>query len=173
MRWSKLKSEIESGICDSLKKRISIHSTAYGACTCGHAWITMDKEVIANFCTRAFWNTGPKFDESKGRFVSGEIPEGKNKKYEKQFVDYGEMSRQDVYKACWEFLNNLSIEEAISSDDPLIQSLAVIDKRIGKRRLQKLAKEGLHPLARKLFDERLKVESITQGANKTLDSNLL
>lgn len=166
MRWSKLKSEIESGFCESLKKRISINSTTYGACTCGHAWITMDKQVIANFCTRAFWNTGPKLDEKKGRFVTGEIPEGKNKKYENQYVDYGELSRQDVHKACWEFLHKLNIDEALISDDPLIQTLSVIDKRLGKRRLQTLGVDSLHPLAKKLAEERLKVEGIIQDAYK-------
>jgi len=72
MKWSKLKSEIEKKICDDLKNRVSINSTRYGNCTCGHAWITLDKEVIVNFCTMAFWNTKPKFDKEKHKFVHGD-----------------------------------------------------------------------------------------------------
>lgn len=157
MRWTKLKSEIESNFCDSLKNRISINSTRYGNCTCGHAWITLDKKIIANFCTRAYWNKD--LEQRKNTNNSEEILED-NKKYNKQFVNYGEMNRQDVYTACWEFLHEISIEEALKSDDLLIRSLAIIDNRVGKRRLKELKTENLHPLSKKLFDERVKIEDI-------------
>ena len=62
MKWSKLKQLVEQGFAPSLAKRLTINSTAYGACTCGHAWLTLDGEVIANFCTRA-----------KGWVVDGEV----------------------------------------------------------------------------------------------------
>ena len=159
MKWSKLKSEVEQRICPALSKRVSINSTAYGNCSCGHAWITLDKEVIANFCTRAFWNTRPEFDEKLGRFKAGSETNPDNKKYDKQLVEYGEMSRQDAYKACWEYLHDLSIEQALESDDPLIQTLAVIDSRVGKRKVEKIDKEKLHPLARKLLNERILAEN--------------
>ena len=41
------------------------------------------------------------------------------------------MSRQDAYRACWEFVHDLSIDQSLADDDPLIQSLAVVDRRLG------------------------------------------
>ena len=163
MRWSKLKSEIELRFCDSMKHRVSINSTTYGACSCGHAWITFDKEVIANFCTRAFWNTKPNFDESKKKFIQGININIENKKYEKFENTYGELNRQDVYASCWEYIHDLTIEQAINSDDALIQSLAVIDRRLGKRKLKEINIELLHPLAQKLLKERKKLEIVKKN----------
>lgn len=160
MKWSKLKSEIEGRVCDSMRNRFAINSTTYGNCSCGHAWLTIDKEVVANFCTRAFWNTKPVFDKEQKRFVHGNPTLEQQRKYEKQFVDYGEMSRQDVYEACFEYFHDLSIEESLLSDDPLIQTLAVIDKRVGKNRVAKINKDRLHPLAKKLLEERIATEIV-------------
>jgi hypothetical protein len=146
MRWSKLKSEIENRFCDSLQKRISIYSTAYGNCTCGHAWITLDKKIIANFCTRAYFN------KSMGNLDNGKYDDLKN--------TYGELSRQDIYESCWSYVHDLSIEDVLKSEDALIQTLSVIDKRVGKRRLKQLEVELMHPLAKFLLEERLKVENL-------------
>jgi hypothetical protein len=159
MRWSKLKKLVENNFADSVKPRVAIHSAAYGACTCGHVWITLDSKVIANFCTRAFYNRYNRYrsrDKSKDRGV----PEKKKKQYSGQFVEYGEMSRQDVYQACWEFVHDMSFDDAIKSEDPLIQSLMVLDKRLGKRRIDSLDASALHPLAGKLLEIRKTAEAI-------------
>lgn len=151
MRWSKLRKLVENNFADSVKPRLAIHSTAYGACGCGHAWITLDGAVIANFCTRAFHNRGiPKV---------GGVTEEEKKRYAGQFVEYGEMSRQDVYEACWEFVHYMSFDDAMQSDDPLIQSLMVLDKRLGKRRIDNVDATKLHPLANKLLEIRKSAEA--------------
>jgi hypothetical protein len=153
MRWSKLRSLVRENFAPSVGARLDIHSAAYGACTCGHAWLTFDGEVIANFCTRAAANTrghSPPSDEI-------------NPMYRHQLAAYGELSRQDAYQACWAFVHELSIEQALKDEDPLIQSLAMVDRRLGKRRLQKIAKDGLHPLALKLLEARLESEGLTDS----------
>jgi len=149
MRWTKLKQLVERGFAKSLSKRLAINSTAYGNCTCGHAWLTLDKTVVANFCTRAYWNQ-----------EMGHPPEHPNKMYLDQFASYGELSRQDAYEACWDFVHSLPIEDALHDTDPLIQTLAVVDGRLGKRRLSQVDPATLHPLARMLLLERLKAENI-------------
>jgi hypothetical protein len=148
MRWTKLKQLVEQGFAKSLAKRLTINSAAYGACTCGHAWLALDKIVIANFCTRAYWN-----------HRMGYPPEHPNKMYVDQFASYGEMSRQDAYKACWDFVHSLPINDALHDTDPLIQTLAVVDGRLGKRRLSEIDPATLHPLARTLLLERLRAEN--------------
>ena len=149
MRWTKLKQLVEAGFAPGLSKRLTINSAAYGACTCGHAWLTLDGDVIANFCTRAYWNKEMGF-----------APERANPMYAHQLASYGEMSRQDAYKACWAFVHDQSIEQSLEDDDPLIQTLAVVDRRLGKRRLEKIDRLALHPLAQRLLDERLSVEGL-------------
>lgn len=166
MKWSKLKKLIENRVAASISKRFSINSTAYGNCSCGHAWITIDKDIVANFCTRAFWNRCPRhFDPITERWkhegpVPFDLPASQKNFYAKQEVEYGELSRQDAYKACWDFIHNLSIDEALKSDNPLIQTLAIIDSRIGKRRLLNIKVDDLHPLARKLILLRATAEGV-------------
>lgn len=153
MRWTKLKQIVEGGFAPGLSKRLTINSAAYGACTCGHAWLTLDGEVVANFCTRAYWN----------KEMGGE-PDHINPMYASQLTSYGEMSRQDAYKACWAFVHELSIDQSLQDDCPLIQALAVVDRRVGKRRLERMDVEAVHPLARRLLEERLAVEGISRVA---------
>jgi len=150
VRWSKLKQCVEANFAKALKGRVALHSTAYGNCTCGHAWFTLDGDVIANFCTRASGNR-------MSWRIEGPLPltDEQTKRYQDQPVEYGEVSRQHVYQSCWEFIHDLSIGEALEDDDPLIQSLAVIDKRLGKRRLKQACDIDLHPLARKLLEIRM------------------
>ena len=56
MRWSKLKQLVAANFAPGLKSRIALHSTVYGDSTCGHAWLVLDGDVIANFCSRAHYN---------------------------------------------------------------------------------------------------------------------
>ena len=159
MKWSKLKSLVESKMSPSLQKRVTIHSTAYGNCSCGHAWLTFDKEIIANFCTRAFWNrvNGSYYRHNNRWMTDNPVPHYVTLLQKKSYGDmeYGELSRQNVYLSCWEYVHDLSIDDALNSTDPLIQALAVIDKRVGKRRLQTLKEKKLHPLATRLLYVRI------------------
>lgn len=154
MRWSKLKEKVQSNFADSIKNRISINSTRYGNCGCGHAWITLDKTVIANYCTRAYWDKKHKLERGIAKF---EDFENRDKAL---YSEWGEMSRQDAYNSCWDFVHSLTIEQALKDDDPLIQTLAVLDSRLGKRRLARIDSKKLHKLARKLYEIRIDAENV-------------
>lgn len=144
MRWSKLRKLVTERFAPEVQGRLDINSAAYGNCTCGHAWLTWDGEVIANFCTRAYGN----ISAFQAGFAPPEHGPG-------QLVAYGEFSRQDAYQACWALVHELSIDEAMTDDDALVRALAVVDARLGKRRLVKLDPETLHPLPRRLLKLRL------------------
>lgn len=146
MRWSKLEQLVEARFATSVAGRVAIFSTRYGECTCGRAWVTVDGEEVANFCMRAAFNF------ELGRTAGRELPAG-----------YGELSRQDAYKACWAYLHDLSIDQAIEDSDPLVQSLAVLDARLGRRRLGSLPVHALHPLAQRMLALRREAESRTAG----------
>jgi len=151
MRWSKLKKRIEDNFAVGVKYRVAIHSAAYGNCSCGHAWMTLDGDVIANFCTRALYNRFLYGHEENDRGLSTD----EVRRYKNQLVEYGELGRQDVYAACWEYIHDLSFDEALVSDGLFVQVLAVLDKRLGKRRFKKVMGADLHPLARKLLEVRI------------------
>ncbi len=120
----------------------------------------MNGEEIANFCTRAHFNR--ELLETRGR--RNERSE-ESAKYDSQVVPFGfgELTRQDAYESCWAFVHELSIEQAITDPDPLVQSLAVIDSRMGKRRLAMLNESELHPLAKRLLHARIKAEASLAG----------
>lgn len=159
MRWSKVKKLIEDNFCDWLRKRISIHSTAYGNCSCGHAWVTFDKEIVANFCTRAFWNTIPEFSKEKQKWIK--VNPIHEKKYDFMLNDYGDLSRQDVYRSCWDYLHSYTNTQALESDDIFMQFLAIVDKKTWKRTLENIRPETLEPFVKFFFLERLNAEKIS------------
>ena len=142
MQWSKLKKLVEERFASSLGGQVAIFSTRYGNCTCGRAWLTVGGEEVANFCTLAKYNAEAGATRSK-------IPAG-----------YGELSRQDAYAACWSFVHELSVKEALGDSDPLVQSLSVLDARLGKRRLVAVDWQALHPLAQSLYAFRLQSEAL-------------
>jgi hypothetical protein len=152
MRWSKLRKLVEDRFAPSIAKRLAIHSAAYGNCTCGHCWIILDKEVVANFCTRAYYNKRLHGDS------------GSNPMYKEHLVLYGEKSRQDAYRSMFDYVHSMSHDEALKSDDVLIQALAVLDSRLGRRRLEKFDDSVLHPLARKMLAIRQEAELAQSGA---------
>jgi hypothetical protein len=136
-----------------LNGRIDIHSAAYGNCSCGHAWLTLDGNIIANFCTRAKFIRDDR--EPGGSHIKASLY---------NLADFGEFSRQDAYAACWAFVHDLSIDQALEDSDSLVNCLAVLDARLGKRRLAAIKSETLHPLAARLFSLRLEAEGLSEAA---------
>lgn len=154
MKWSKLKKTIEDKFTDEVKGRVNIFTTRYttGSFFMVRGWITIDKVEIANFSTpensnKFGWNT-PDIDK---RIPDEERSDGKA-------VEKGEFSQWDFMDACWSYIN-INIEEALASENPILRSFAVIDKRCGKRRLKLIDKSNLHPLVLKLLNFRLECES--------------
>jgi len=158
MKWSKLKKNIEEKFADCLKDRVHIYTTRYttGSYYMVRGWITIDKEEIANFSTpdnnnKYGWNT-PDIDERI-------IPE---KRTEGLTVEKGEFSRYDFTDACFDYLN-MNIDEAVSSQNPIIKSFAMLDRRLGKRRLKLLKQKDRtdqHPLVSRMLDLRIQCENM-------------
>ena len=74
-------------------------------------------------------------------------------------IEYGELSRFDLSEACWAYLS-MNIDDALTSDHPLIIALAMLDRRVGKRKLRELNQAKMHPLAKALLELRLKAEGV-------------
>ena len=156
MKWSKLKQTVEQKFADCLKKRVRIYATRYttGSYFMVRGWITVDGKEIASFSTpdnygKFGWNTPD---------ISERIPQ--ENRTEGAAVEKGEFSRSDLINSCRDFIN-MNIDDAFESDNPIIKALAVLDKRLGKRRLRNINTESLHPLVLTLLYLRMECEGIS------------
>lgn len=116
MQWSKLKKLIESNFCEELKDRVTLFSTWYkqgGSPQRGRAAVLLDKMEI--------------YEANTDKWIMKRVNN------EEVNVDIL-IERLEFHKLLEQYLN-LSIEEALISKNVLIQGLAIIDKRLGKRRL--------------------------------------
>ena len=159
MRWSKLRKIVEDGFADSVRGRVRVYSTRY-QCSCGRGWITVDGKEIADLSTllsgtkyRAFYHEATKTVCAKHPAVRDEGRTPGNT------VEPGEFSRFDLHEACWEYIHS-SVNDALSSKNPLIVSLAVLNSKVGKTRLRRLSGRRLHPLTKALLDFRMNAEHI-------------
>ncbi len=153
MKWSKLKEKTEDNFADCINGRVKIYATRYtsGSHFMARGWITIDGEQVANFSTP---DNQARFGNSYAE-ISNRIPE--EERTPGNAVEKGEFSRYDLFDACWEYLS-INIETALNSDNPIIRSFAILDKRTGKRRLSKINKDNLHPLAQRMLELRLSCE---------------
>ena len=157
MRWSKLKKLVEDTFADSVKGRVHIYSTHY-QCSCGRGWITVDGKELVDLSTmltgliyRCAYHEATKTDCVTHPAVPDEARKPGN------LIEPGEFSRFDLHEACWEYVHS-SVNSSVASANPLIVSLAVLNAKVGKGRLLKLAETSLHPLTRALLDVRLTAE---------------
>ena len=162
MQWSKLKQTIESKFADNVKGRVEFFSTTYRKPNSndGRGWITIDKKEIVNFATiKSWWNFNAFFHEATQTNCITHPAVEDSERTPGQLIEEGEFSRFDLHNCCWEYLN-LTVEEGLEHKSPLINSIAVLDKRLGKRRLVTLDKDKLHPLTKSLLEFRLLVENL-------------
>ena len=115
MKWSKLKRQIESNLATDVSDRIKFHTTRYRGAHdgMGRSWITLDGSEIMNM-----------------QHLSGAAA-----------LENPDRHQNGVYTACdlpdaMAVFLNLSIDDALTSKNPLIRALGIVDRRTGKRRIQ-------------------------------------
>jgi hypothetical protein len=170
MQWSQLKKRIEDTFAESVQGRVEVWATRYRHAHDqeGEAWITFDKERIISMGT---WTYEKKADEvrTKLREESGctdyrnpEHRSGYYSAYDKadEIVHrQGHYPLWDAYKAFFEYLN-LSIDEILTSENPIVKALGMLDKRFGKRRLKTFDAEAESVLVKKLYECRCKCDGL-------------
>ncbi|MBT2733475.1 hypothetical protein [Bacillus sp. ISL-7] len=158
IKWSKLKKIIESRFCDKLIGRVNINYTNYRAVHEPESrfWITLDgAEIYSNSKVKWLFNHYKlRLDEECMSYHEAEKILEEQGQY---YIDY-------IEDSLCEYIN-LSISDAINSKSFLIRALGMIDKRLGKRRLQSIEiKENEHILVRKLYAIRSEVEKINSNS---------
>lgn len=140
--WAGLKKQLSENLCDSLKPRISYFLTRYHDVhnSYGRASIQLDEREMVRFSWIEMYY--------QDRDLNASFEEGRNS-------DYEELARE--LKPKWDaagtycemdFLNavllfrNMSIQEALRSENYIIKIFAILDRRVGKRTLAKLADEA-------------------------------
>ena len=117
----------------------------------GRGWITLDGEEIGSFSDARWWR-----ENWKRRRITGESW----REAEIALREAGVLSRNDFYEALYLYLET-SIEDAVNSDHPIVRGLAMLDGRLGKRRLQALRlPPGEHPLVHLLLTFRCEAEGL-------------
>ncbi len=133
MQWSKLKKSSELFICEVLKGRIEYFITWYRD------------------------SGNDKIGRATILFDGKEIFEADTWKY---IFQTNEFEKLDFINALEDYIN-LSIDEALSSDNPIIRGLSMIDRRLGKRKLCLLRlSENEHEFVKFMFKLRIDSEEI-------------
>jgi hypothetical protein len=143
-QWSKVKKKLDSFRCEILKDRVQFTVTNYRRAhdQLGRAWITVDKKEVLNMCTitsetalnRREYEIKrekqiPYTDWSQNRSIGMEAHEW--------ILNEGVFAQYDFFDAVEEYFQQ-SIEESLKSNNMLIKILALIDRRVGKRTLEKI-----------------------------------
>jgi hypothetical protein len=139
MQWSKLKKRIEAQFADALSGRVQVFETRYhGAHDSAGRWsLRIDGVDVEGF---------------------GDIPAEALSIVERYTT--GNLSHYGFHKSAVDFLS-LSVDAALESQDPLHRSLAILDSRLGKRRLLQLdAASMTTSLERTCFEVRMEAEGL-------------
>ncbi len=137
MRWSKLKQLIEDRMAPSLQHRVEVHSTRYHNDRWqedSRGWFTIDKREVADFSSCMI------YVPSLGN--SGPI-----------------LSEKEKFEQAVSAVLSLSVNEMVVSENAVIRALAMLDSRLGKRRLRALRLgDDEHPLVRQFYILRCEAE---------------
>ncbi|MBU2714339.1 SF0329 family protein [Zooshikella harenae] len=149
MQWSKRKKKVEEFFSESVKGRVELRSTHYRGTHDeeGRGYITFDKTEIWSMCTLSFYSI--EYERIEEIVEREDItPYEAQKIAHEELASEGKFNQYTYYSSLDEYCNN-SIEESIESENLLMRCLAMLDARLGKRRLRALdlSKESQKVLA--------------------------
>lgn len=162
MRWSKLRHIVESRLAPCLAGRLRLESTHYARAhdAEGRWGVVIDGEQV--------WGMGCIIGDREQWALEQEIRaetglSGREARQlaMKQRLGQARHNQDQFHSAVWDF-TQMSIADALASDDAVIRSLAYLDARTGKRRLLRLASvEPGSQLERACLGARLCAEGIS------------
>jgi hypothetical protein len=120
----------------------------------GRAWLTVDGREAASFCEFDFenaWRDEGRREGATGRPFTNSA--------HATIRSAGVRDKSDLLDALGTCIGS-SIEQLLASADPLVRALAMLDRRLGKRRLANLVVTSEHPLVVKLHRLRCEEEAV-------------
>ena len=186
MVWSKLKQNLESFLCPELVGRVEYRATSYHYLPdkLGRCYITVDKKEVLNmsdtnalircYQTEQEIKNNPHIDipiteediNEVRRDSFNQIPEdrlkvvARNRKistYAKELLEaQAILLRSDFYDAAKRFLT-MPIDDCLKSNEILLNIFALVDRRVGKRRLMNLEEQMSlkHPIVQYFYKLRI------------------
>lgn len=139
--WSSLNRQLSGLLCDSLRDRITYFLTSYSEVhnAYGRAAIRLDGKELVQFT----WNRHYEQElEESSLYASSNMTSEETDAFLKPFFD------KNCVLGNYDFLNavsafrDMSIADALASDDYIVRVLAVLDRRCGKRTLQRMLGTG-------------------------------
>ncbi|CAH1214801.1 hypothetical protein PAECIP111893_03851 [Paenibacillus plantiphilus] len=185
MSWSKLKQNLESFLCPALNGRVEYRATSYRYLPdkAGQCYIAVDKKNVLNMSdttTLIRWyqteleiKNDPDIQipisneemEAIRRDTKGLVPEDrlqviarsrKISEYAKELLSaQSSLSKSNFTVVANQFLST-SIEESIESNDILLNILALVDRRVGKKRILNMSEniKLKHPIVQYFYELR-------------------
>lgn len=192
MAWSKMKQSLESFLCPALYGRVEYCATSYRYLSdkVGRCHIKVDKKNIFNMndtSTLIRWykteheiKNDPDIQitinseeiEAIRKNIKGTVPEDRLKviardrkisEYAKEMLSLqSALSKSDFNIVANKFLA-ISIEESLESNDILLNVLALVDRRVGKKRLLNMAEKMKlkHPIVQYFYE--LRISTLDMG----------
>jgi hypothetical protein len=147
MQWSKLKTRVRSFICPELRDRIDFYVTSYRKShdEADKLWITVDGRRV--FCCKHY----PHHRARVYAYYCGLSLEGAKSALREVEIfhptDFGNAMRDYL---------DLPLSRALKSSDPFIKAFALVDRRLGKRTLERLElSDSEHALVKEFHELRL------------------
>ena len=168
MSWSGMRRKLENEyLATSLRGHIRYYATSYSKSPDheGRAAILLDgKEIIAG-CYYYNW--------LKAAFFPQDARYERRMKEEMAFMDdtavqLGVFDQRSFYEA-FSIFDNQNIEESLASENMLVRIFAILDRRVGKRRLNKIKQgiDGEEKTFRTFFEIRAAAERLQAGRGGT------
>ena len=162
--WSGTRKKLETDyLCPALRGRVRYFATTYRESHDreGRAAILVDGEEIlkSNYFTysRVLWARARDYRDEQGlNWREAYL------KADKTVLDDGLFDQRDFYMAFQKF-DNQSIEASLSSENPIVRIFALLDRRLGKRRLAALEETMEQELdwVRPFYFLRMEAEGLT------------
>ena len=140
--WSGLNHQLNEYLCDSLKNRVSYFLTRYHEVhnSYGRASIMSDgKELVVFSWINMYKQEFDTTEQSKETGITNSDALELKNKWEKD----GTLSEWDFLQSATNFLQ-MSIADALTSENCLIRIFAILDRRVGKRTIQKIQDSGVY-----------------------------
>ena len=170
MPWSRLKSLVESRQAPSLGDRVALHQARYRHAQkeVGRIWIAVDGKEVAAFATHMGWaKVRPLADslmDARDAWGTTAAYAEATADAESQLRAAGEFSDTKALVDLEGYLSQ-TVEDALASPSPLVRALAMLDARLGKRRLRALELPPTeHPLVRCMYTLRCAAEGVPVSA---------
>lgn len=164
-RWSAIRVKLEQEhLALALRGRIQYFATSYSKCPDheGRAAVRVDGREIfkSSYYESCFaeWSACKEIDKYNIDLSFKERCELVRQKV----LDGGDFDQRDFYNAFCEF-DNQSIEMSLVSSNPIVRMFAILDRRVGKRKLISLSStmESELPWLRMFYRLRCDAENIT------------